>query len=215
MSRQSRDRPATPKRSYVSRQRAESAEATRSRILAAARDAFALMGIDRATIADIAGQAGVAAPTVYAAFGSKEGLLRALMEAALFGERFDAARRRLDGVDDPVEMIALTADIAWSVYAGESDELGLLRGASAFSPALRRLEEEFERMRFEMQAARIQRLYAEGKAKQGLESDEAHRILWMYTSRDVFRMLVQEGGWSGERYRQWLRETLLEALVEK
>ena len=215
MSKQSRDRTATRKRSYVSRQRAEGAEATRSRILAAARDAFALAGIDGTTIADIAGQAGVAAPTVYAAFGSKEGLLRALMEAALFGERFDAARRRLDGVDDPVEMIALTADIAWSVYAGESDELGLLRGASAFSPALRRLEEEFERMRFEMQAARIQRLYAEGKAKQGLESDEAHRILWMYTSRDVFRMLVQEGGWSGERYRQWLRETLLEALVEK
>lgn len=171
-------------------------------------------GIDRATIADIAARAGVAVPTVYAAFKSKEGLLRALMETALFSPGFEAARQRLEGVDDPVEMIALTADVAWSVYTGEQDELGLLRGASAFSPALRRLEEEFERIRLEMQAPRVELLFAQGKARKGLGPDEARRILWMYTSRDVFRMLVQEGGWSGEQYRNWLRETLLAALVD-
>lgn len=197
----------------MSRRRAKGAQATRARILAAAKEMFVRDGIDRATIADIAAKAGVAAPTVYAGFKSKEGLLRALMEAALFSAGFEAARRRLEGVDDAVEMIALTADVAWSVYAGEQDELGLLRGASAFSPALRRLEDEFERIRLEMQAPRVERLFAEGKARKGLGPDEARRILWMYTSRDVFRMLVQEGGWSGEQYRDWLRATLLAALV--
>ena len=37
----------------------------------------------------------------------------------------------------------------------------------------------------------------------------------MYTSRDVYRMLVQEGGWAPDRYQQWLSGTLVEALVAK
>ena len=40
--------------------------------------------------------------------------------------------------------IALTAHVARAIYEGENSELGLLRGASAFSPALRKLEPEFE-----------------------------------------------------------------------
>jgi hypothetical protein len=35
----------------------------------------------------------------------------------------------------------------------------------------------------------------------------------MYTSRDVYRMLVHEGGWSPDRYQEWLSRTLLDALV--
>ena len=43
--------------------------------------------------------------------------------------------------------------------------------------------------------------------------DDARRILWMYTSRDVYRMLVHESGWSPDRYQEWLARTLLDALV--
>ena len=207
-------KPADPrKRRYVSQAREQGAEATRGRILAAARTLFARRGIDKVTIAQIAGRARVAAPTVYAAFGSKEGLLRALMRTAMFGEGYEAARRRLEDVTDPVEMIALTPGIARSVYDGERDELGLLRGASSFSPSLRKLEQEFERLRFELQERRVRLLFDQSRAKQGLAFDEARRILWMYTSRDVYRLLVHESGWSSERYEQWLRETLLSALV--
>ena len=194
--------------------RRQGAEATRGRILAAATDLFARHGIDGVTIAQIARRARVAAPTVYAAFQSKEGLLRAIMRAALFGEPFEIARRHLEGVADPVEMIALTPDIALSVWEGESGKLGLLRGASTFSPSLRRIEQEFERLRFDMQERRLRLLFEQGRARKGLTLDEARRILWMYTSRDVYRMLVHEGGWSRERYRTWLRDTLLTALVE-
>ncbi|MGE5539313.1 MAG: hypothetical protein ACM30I_11905 [Gemmatimonas sp.] len=35
----------------------------------------------------------------------------------------------------------------------------------------------------------------------------------MYTSRDVYRMLVHDGGWTPDRYQQWLSEMLLDALV--
>lgn len=204
-------RPA--RRHYVSSLRTQAADATKSRILRAARDLFARRGIDPVTIAQIAEKADVAVPTVYSLYKSKEGILRALMSGALFGPRFEAARAQLDGVSDPVELIRLTPKVARAVYEGESAELGLIRGASAFSPAVRKLEQEFESARYEMQHERLQLLFAQSKQVEGLGFEEARRILWMYTSRDVYRMLVQESGWTPDRYEEWLTETLMHALV--
>jgi hypothetical protein len=141
-------------------------------------------------------------------------MLRALMKASMFGDQFELARQRLEGVTDAVEMVALTATIARSIHEAESRDLGLLRGASSFSPSLRKLEEEFEAMRLEMQRQRIELLFEQGKARKGLTLDEARPIMWMYTSRDNYRMLVHEAGWSADHYEEWLREALLSALVE-
>jgi AcrR family transcriptional regulator len=182
-------------------------------VLNAARRLFIRHGIDRVTIAQIARTAGVASPTVYALFKSKDGILRAMMRGALFGERFRLVQSTLQGVTDPVRLIALSAHVARAIYESESAELGLLRGASAFSPALRKLEQEFEKVRFDMQEERVKRLFERRRQKEGLSLDDARRILWMYTSRDVYRMLVTESGWSPDRYQEWLSRTLLDALV--
>lgn len=201
------------RRRYESKVRAQAAEATRHRILRAARSLFTRRGIDGVTVADVARRAEVSVATVYAAYGSKEGILRAMMTAALFGERFQKATAGLKGISDPVRQLALTAQVARAVYDGEAEELGLLRGATAFSPALKRMEREFEALRFEMQRDRVAALFREGRQRMGLGLDEARRILWMYTSRDVYRMLVQESGWTPARYEEWLSEAILGALV--
>ena len=201
------------KRRYSSELRSRAAEATRARVLDAARRLFMRRGIDGVTIAEIAEKAGVAAPTIYALYKSKEGLLRTLMREALFGPRFRQARAKLDGVTDPVRLIALSAQVARAIYESESADLGLIRGASAFSPALRKMEQEFEAMRFEMQEERVKLLFAEARQRKGLAMGDARRILWMYTSRDVYRMLVHEGGWTPDQYQRWLSDALLTALV--
>lgn len=202
-----------PKRAYVSKQRDAAAAATRADVLQAARGLFARKGIDAVTIAAIAAKARVSVPTVYALFASKEGLLQALMEGALFGERYQAAATRLAGIADPVQQIAMSAAIARAIYESEGAELGLIRGASAFSPALRKLEQTFEDIRLSLQEDRLKRLYAEGKAKRNLPIDKARRLLWMYTSRDIYRMLVQEAGWTPDQYEAWLSQTLVATLV--
>ena len=115
---------------------------------------------------------------------------------------------------DPIERIALTANVARAIYEGESAQLGLLHGATGFSPSLRALWQEFEKLRLEMQGERIKALFAGGKQKKGLAQDQARRILWMYTSRDVYRMLVHEGGWTPDQYQEWLAKTLVEALAK-
>lgn len=201
------------RRQYVSELRSQAADATKDRVLNAAKTLFVRHGIDRVTIAQIADRADVAVSTVYALYKSKEGVLRGLMRAALFGQRFQAARAKLEGVTDPVRLIALTAQVSRAIYESESSELGLMRGASAFSPALRKLEQEFENIRFEMQEERVRLLFAQSKQAKGLGFDEARRVLWMYTSRDVYRMLVHESGWTPDRYQKWLSATLVNALV--
>jgi len=201
------------RRRYTSETRAQSAQETRRRILAAAAMLFARKGIDRVTVDEIGRRARVATSTVYATYKSKDGILRGLMEQSLFGPQFQDAQKLLAGVTDPIALIELTAGVSRAIYESESSDLGLLRRASGFSPALRKMEEEFERVRYDMQAARLELLFASGKARPGLSLEEARRVLWMYTSRDVYRMLVIEGRWTADRYQQWLSRTLVEALV--
>ena len=203
-----------PRRAYSSQLRAQGAEDTQQRILEAARSLFGRLGIDSVTIASIGKKAGVAGSTVYAIYGSKDGLLRALMEQSLFGSRFQSAQALLRGEDDPVKLIEMTPRVSRAIYESEASDLGLLRHASGFSPALRKMEEEFERLRYDAQEQRVRSLFEAGKARRGLSLEEARRILWMYTSRDVYRMLVHEAGWTPDEYQTWLSATLLEALVD-
>src|SRR5688572_21075284 len=155
------------RRKYVSKQREGEAAATRARVLAAAKRLFAKRGIDPTTIAQIAAAARVSGSTVYALFRSKAGVLQALMEEVMFGKAYQRAIQQLDGVTDPVQQIALTGAVARAIYESEHNELGLFRGASAFSPALRQLEQVMEATRLERQRARLVHLFREGKARAG------------------------------------------------
>jgi len=202
------------RRTYSSPLRKEAAEDTQRRILEAARSLFGRLGIDAVTIANIGRKAGVAGSTVYAIYGSKDGILKALMEQSLFGSQFQSAQELLHGEVDPVKLIELTPRVSRAIYESEASNLGLLRHASGFSPALRKMEQEFERIRYDAQEQRVRSLFDAGKARRGLSLEEARRILWMYTSRDVYRMLVHEAGWTPGKYEAWLSITLLEALVD-
>lgn len=205
----------TKSRQYDSRKRAASAHATRQRVLNSARGLFSRHGIDDVTIARIAESADVAPATVFALFKSKDGILQALMKDSLFGPHFQEAQKLMDGVSDAAALVALTAKVARAIYESESRDLGLIRGASAFSPTLRKIEKRFETMRYEMQEERLTLLFQQGKAREGLDLETARRIMWMYTSRDIYLMLVHEGKWTPEAYEKWLETTLCEALVCK
>ena len=204
-----------PKRAYDSRRREKAAAATRKRVLRTATTLFTRRGIDAVTINELAEQAGVSGATVYALFKSKEGVIRALVERVLFGSKYQVAIDRLNAEGDPVDQIRMTASVARAIYEGEAVELGLLRGASSFSVALRKMEHELEKKRFALQEARVSKLYAAKKGNETLSIEKARVLLWMYTSRDVYRLLVQEGRFSPDEYEQWLAGTLVDALVSK
>ncbi|HSB22881.1 MAG TPA: helix-turn-helix domain-containing protein [Burkholderiaceae bacterium] len=193
----------------------EAAERTRSRVLEAGKFLFSRKGIDATTIAQIAERAGVSEPTVYATVKSKAGLLHALMRDAMFGPRFQQALEKLQGVDDPVHRIALTAHVARAIYEGESSELSLLIRSSALSTELRKAQQAFEALRRKMQQERIETLFASGRARKGLSKEAAATLMWMFTSREVYYKLVHESAWTPEVFQTWLEQTLIETLTDR
>src|SRR5882724_4415388 len=78
--------PVKPTRRYHSPRRQQQAAATRAQILAAAQTLFERQGYAATTMAAIAGEAGVALKTVYLAFETKSGVLRALWHLLLRGD---------------------------------------------------------------------------------------------------------------------------------
>src|SRR5512141_1361805 len=85
--------------------RADRAELTRRRIEASARALFAGRGYPATTLREIADDAGVAVQSVYAIYGSKAGILRALRESVRDDPEAVAAFART--VDAPAAAAAL------------------------------------------------------------------------------------------------------------
>src|SRR4051794_40767686 len=109
------DSPVKPKRRYDSTRRREQAAATRVQILDAAHRLFEQQGYASTTMGAIAEQAGVTVKTVYLAFETKAGVLRALWNALLRGGD-DAPpitehewHREMSEEPDPVRKLRLNA----------------------------------------------------------------------------------------------------------
>src|SRR5947208_15658101 len=107
--------PVKPKRPYDSPRRREQAAATRREILEAAQRLFERDGYAATTMAAIAAEAGVALKTIYVAFETKSGVLRALWNLTLRGDEGEAPvaerewyREVLDE-PDPERQLRLTA----------------------------------------------------------------------------------------------------------
>jgi AcrR family transcriptional regulator len=201
------------KRPYQSPVRQRQADDTRARIAAAARKLLEEHGYAGMTMPVIAKKAGVAVATVYAVFGSKTGILSEILDAARFDESYQNLVREAMHTSDPRERLRFPARIARRIYESEHSVLDLLRGAGTVAPTLARSEAERECTRYDAQAGMIQFLVRSRTLRPGLDPQHARDILWSLTSRDLYRLLVRERGWTAQQYEDWLADTLVEALV--
>jgi AcrR family transcriptional regulator len=200
-----------PQRKYDSARRQQQAGQTRDRILDAARRVISEKGFADATFESIAADAGVAAPTVYAAFGSKSGILQALMGRATFSSSYDKLICEANQSDDPETRLRFAAKIARSIFDSLRTEAEVLRGATAIAPEFIR---ERERVRYERQEGLVKLLDRKGALRAGLDVSMARDILWTLTSYDIHRRLVVERKWSADQYEQWLGDTLVATLLD-
>ncbi|HZY61807.1 MAG TPA: TetR/AcrR family transcriptional regulator [Edaphobacter sp.] len=201
------------KRIYDSPVRQRQADETRRRIASAARHLLEETGYAGMTIPAVAKVAGVAVPTVYAIFGSKKGIVTELLDAARFGDAYHALIAQVTKITDPLERLAFAPRFARQIYESEKSVEDLLRGAGMLAPELASVEQERDCMRYEAQGMLIDGLQRARLLRPGLEHDAARDILWSLTSRELYRMLVRERGWSGEQYEQWLRALIRRELT--
>ena len=203
-----------PRRPYHSLARERQAEESRQRILDAARSLFLKRGYSGTTVDAIAEGAGLSPKTVTAVFGTKLGVLTELLRPSTFGQRYQQLLERLQTDADPVQRVALVAEITCQVYSALAPELNLLRGAASIAPELAELARQVEARRRENQGRLITYLVSRGVLHHGLQPEEATDELWALSSYDLYRLLVVERGWASERYEAWLAKVLHQRLLD-
>ena len=166
------------------------------------------------TIEAIARRAEVSAQSVYAVFKSKTGILSELLDQSMFGPDYEDAVRQALGATDPETRLRLAARIARQIHDAQIAIFDLLRGAGVVAPELAKLEQQRECLRYERQERMIVSLRDAGRLRPELDYETARDILWMFTARDVYRMLVRERGWTSQKYQDWLADTLVHALLK-
>ena len=208
-----------PKRRYDSRRRQAQAAETRRSILDAAHRLFERDGYVATTMEAIAREAGVVLKTVYAAFTTKAGLLRALWDLRLKGDLDDVPVADRDwyraALDEPdaVRQLRLIAHNSCVVKRRIGPLLRVIRSAAevdADGAALWRLiQSDF----YANQRALIDALHARDGLREGLDVTDATDILWTLNHPDVWLLLVGERGWSPERFEEWFADTAVAQLA--
>jgi AcrR family transcriptional regulator len=201
-------------KSYSSPLRDQQARQTRERILQAARERFREHGYGATTLLDIARTAGVAEQTVRAVFKTKPNLVEHLLRLAIRGDEGDLelqqreAFQRMLASDNAADLLARLADLAEAVHRRSWDVMEIVRGAAASDTAIAELHDQRRRARHANQKRVAKRLHELGALPSGTGVDSAADLLWLYTSPEIYRMLVIEQGWSARRYRSWFQATV-------
>lgn len=181
--------------------RAERAAVTRRRILEAARRRFADAGYGATTLREIAVAAGVAVQTVYAVFGSKANILRALRESVVddpaAAAAYGAAIASTD-VRDALRAFAHSIRLRWE--AGH-DIVSINIQAAATDAGVRAEVEAVTAIRRRGIGRLASRL---GSLDARLDVSRAEALLDALTLTELYEELVSRHGWSADDYEAWL-----------
>jgi AcrR family transcriptional regulator len=206
-------------RPYNSARRREQAAATRRDILEVAQRLFERQGYAATTMAAIAAEAGVALKTVYLAFETKSGVLRALWNLLLRGDEGEAPvaerswYREVVEEQDPQRQLRLNARNSRAAKTRIAGVLKVIREAASVDPGIGALWERIQTEFHANQRAIVERLAERKTLRPGLSVDRATDILWTLNHPDVWQLLVGERGWSPDQYEAWFGDTACAQLL--
>ena len=210
-----------PRRLYRLAARREQAAATRLEILDAAQRLFERDGYPATTMAAIAAEARVALKTVYIAFETKSGVLRALWNQRLRSGAEDVPiaqhpwyREVLDE-PDPERQPRLnarnsrTGSSAWPRWRKRS---AAPRRSTPRSPhCWTRIETEYHAN----QRTIVQSLSDKRALNANLDVQNATDILWTLNHPNTWQLLVRERGWTPDHYESWSADTAISQLLAR
>jgi len=208
------DEPVKTPRPYHSPKHEAMRQATRQSVIEAAGRLFSERGYAGSTIEAIAGAAGVAVPTVYAAFGNKLSILRALIAAAIdeaeprpVAERM---REQAAGAADPATRVQKLMRLHVSLLAQTADVRRVIRGAAATDPEIQALLDKIYSLVYTdcQTSARL----ALGVASDDARTRRLADVMFAFTSSDLFDLLTGQRGWSVAEYERWAIQTVTAAL---
>jgi AcrR family transcriptional regulator len=210
-----------PARRYHSPLRKEQAAATRDAVLAAARELFVGEGYRSSTVAGIARRAGVAVDTIYATIGRKPDLLREVVETAISGTGQAVPAERRDYVIQMREAKAAAEKI--SIYAHALARIQprlapvyvALRDAAGTDPDCAALWKEISDRRAANMLKFVEDLASTGELRTDRPAEELADAVWSMNGPEYWVLLVDQRGWSPERFADWLTDAWCRLLLEQ
>ena len=197
------------KRGYDASRRRASSDERRGRILQTARNLFGHYGYGATSIERIAGEAGVAVPTVYAMYRSKRAMLFALLDQADAQADVSGLLRDLHATaGDPRKQLRRLVSFTCRFYGQAGDIVEIARGAGCTNEDLLALWQEGEERRLRGQRPLTDAWDRAGVLRESHTAKEALDILWAMTGADHYRLFVVDRKWSAARYETWLENTL-------
>jgi AcrR family transcriptional regulator len=209
------------RRPYVSHLRDEQARLTQRRILDAAAELFLADGYPATTMAAIATAAGVSAQTVYNTFGTKPALLKRLHDIRLAGddEATAIADRpelvRLRSLPDPRAFITGYVHFGRLIF----DRIGpllsvILAGAATGDAELIAPLEAVNAERLAGTMAAATHLASMHALRRGLGVERARDLMWTLNSIEVWRLLVEQRGWTPDAYEKWSTQAMIDSVLK-
>ncbi len=208
-------------RTYRSPRRKAQAAATKRAVLDAAQQLFQRDGYVATTMEAIAAEAGVSLKTVYLAFTTKAGLLRAVWDVLLKGDVDDApvAARSFyrDMLDepDPARQLALNAHNARMVKTRIGGILRVIRSAAVLDADAAALWALIQSDFYDNQRTLVASIADHGGLRAGLDATTATDILWTLNHPDVWLLLAGERGWTPAQFEQWFADTTIAQLLNR
>jgi TetR/AcrR family transcriptional regulator, regulator of cefoperazone and chloramphenicol sensitivity len=200
------------RRRYDSARRLAQAQQTRAEIADAARRLFLSQGWAATTVRDVAHEAGVSVPTVYAAYQNKKGLVWALADAADLAADLPRMLDELEADPDPRRQVAVMAAYDRRLFERAGDLIVLVREAGRTEPELADL---YRQARRQADQSRVQVFSAwrSGAFRADLDVSTAVDIYAALCNIDVYATLIAERAWSPVRIERWWAETLARELL--
>lgn len=159
---------------------------------------------DPARLEDIAADAGVTRQSIYLHFGSRGGLLTALVAHTDEVHELGAQIAHIMAIPDPVEALEQILGFAASFEPKiHGVAMALLRLAPSDPDAAAALEDRM-RMRRAGFAEMLRRIDEAGRLSPDWTARQVADVLWEVTAPSSFEHLVVERGWSVKTYERWL-----------
>ncbi len=208
-----------PSRARDFPRRRQRAQATRARVLDAARALFIEQGYVGTTIHAIAERADVAPETVYSAFGNKRSLLAQLVDISIAGSDTAPAIlgqewvQELRAEPDVRRRVRLLAGQGRSILERRAALDEVVSGAASADPEIAALRDVGRAERFAGQRELLGLVVGPTGLREGIDPETAADILYALGSPETYRLLVVDRGWDGARFEAWYGETLERLLL--
>lgn len=188
---------------------------TRSRILDAANRLLLDRGYHGVGLETVAHEAGVTRQTVYDQFGSKSGLLGAMIarqeELAGLPNVLQTVMSQIDGMGMLRAMLDAVITVEPLVYPYSR----LVYAARLDDPVAAQMWSARLTSRRAGMGIVFARLASDGRLLPGISVDEAAEVAWAIASPHQYEYLVIERGWTIDRYREHLELTITGRLMTR